>query len=106
VKRVLTESQGRVLRALVRALQPPTGRNDRHFTPVVVEAFESDEWSSLTFAGQRHRIALIVPGATVPALDGLDIVGLIVADIRIVAVAVVARGVALTVAVMTVDDGG
>lgn len=108
MRRVVTEPQGRLLRGLIRVLAPPTTRHDRHLPPIVVESFESDDWASLTFAGQRHRVALVVGGATLdslPTLERLDVAGVIVADARIVSAEAVATGVELTIAVMTVDDG-
>lgn len=103
MKRILTESQGRLLRALIRVLAPPPV--DRQFPPIVVESFDSADWASLTFAGQRHRIVLVVPGTIVPALDGLEVAGDIVAEARIVATAAAADCVSLTIAVLMVDGG-
>jgi len=104
MKRLLTKPQGCVLRALVCALGPFEGAHDREFPPVIVESFTSDEWISLTFAGHRHVIALVVPGTAVPTLGDVTVTGQIVAEAQIVTANVVAGGVALTARMMTVED--
>lgn len=96
--------QGRVLRALVHALGPFDGVQDRQFPPVIVDLFTTDDWVSLTFTGHRHLIALVVPGTTGPTLGEIAIAGQIVAEAQIVAATIVAGGVALSIRVLTIDD--
>ncbi len=106
MKPVVTEPQGRLLRALTRVLTPLATPSDRQFPSIIVVSWEANDWSSLTFAGQRHRIALTLPqsGAPIPSLDQLEIAGQIVAEARIVATAETPTGgVALDITVMTVE---
>ncbi len=76
---------------LLRAL---LGRAGVDRNRILLSNFRSTDWNSLTFAGERHEIALRIPGpgaAAVAALlmDGLEdadfvIPGQIVADIALV----------------------
>ncbi len=76
---------------LLRAL---LGRAGVDRNRILLSNFRSTDWNSLTFAGERHEIALRIPGpgaAAVAALlvDGLEdadfvIPGQIVADISLV----------------------
>jgi uncharacterized 2Fe-2S/4Fe-4S cluster protein (DUF4445 family) len=62
---------------------------------ILLSNFQSSDWNSLTFAGERHQIALSVPGPGAAAIvsllvDGLadaefTIPGQIVADIAVAA---------------------
>lgn len=76
---------------LLRALLARAGVDRNR---ILLSEFRSTDWNSLTLAGERHAIALRIPGpgaATVASLliDGLEeadfsIAGQIVADIAIV----------------------
>lgn len=75
---------------LLRALLDRAGVDRNR---ILLSNFQSTDWNSLTFAGERHQIALRIPGpgaAAVAALlaDGLEeadfaIPGQIVADIAL-----------------------
>ena len=82
---------------------------------VTVEALTSRPWASITFAGERHRLALAVPGPGAQAaidafLDGLEdrefaLRGHILADIEATGVARDADGqIRLTLEALTVED--
>ncbi|MGI4878041.1 MAG: hypothetical protein ACRYG4_11220 [Janthinobacterium lividum] len=102
---MLSEPQGRLLRAVTRLLVPQIGSN-RKLPFFTIESIETTDWGSLTFAGQRHRMTLVVPGmaiADVPSLDALDLGAAIVAEARVVSAATIGSGVVLTIAVMVVE---
>ena len=75
---------------LLRALLARAGVDRNR---ILLSSFRSTDWNSLTFAGERHKIALRIPGpgaASVAALlvEGLEdadfaIPGQIVADIAL-----------------------
>ena len=75
---------------LLRALLARAGVDRNR---ILLSSFQSTDWNSLTFAGERHEIALRIPGpgaASVAALlvEGLEdadfaIPGQIVADIAL-----------------------
>lgn len=82
---------------------------------VTVELLANRPWASITFAGERHRLALSLPGpgaqAAVDAfLDGLEerdfgLRGHILADIEATGVARDADGqIRLTLEALTVED--
>ena len=97
---------------LLRSLLARTGvARDR----VRISAFRSVDWHSLTFNGERHEIALLIPGpdaaATAALLrDGLGeaewaLSGHVVADILIVAERDVPGGdIQLEVEALTLSD--
>lgn len=76
---------------LLRALLARAGVDRNR---ILLSDFRSVDWNSLTFAGERHEIALRIPGPGAPAVaallvDGLEdaefiIPGQIVADIALV----------------------
>ncbi|QYE35803.1 hypothetical protein KZX46_07565 [Polymorphobacter sp. PAMC 29334] len=81
---------------------------NRQSPALVVESFETTDWSSLTFAGQRHRITLVVTepvSADSLSFDGLILRGSIVAEARVISATVAATGLVLDIAVMTIDVG-
>ncbi len=102
---MLSEPQGRVLRALNRviAVRP---RLDRQLPLLLVESIDTADWASLTFAGQRHRITVMVSGMTlaeVPSLETLDLGTTIVAEARVASAIAVGTEVKLVIEVMTID---
>ena len=83
--------------------------------PVTVEALASRPWASITFAGERHRLALCLPGPGAAAaadtfLDGLEerdfvLRGHILADIEAIGVERDSDGqVRLVLDALTVED--
>lgn len=83
--------------------------------PVTFESVASRPWASITFSGERHRLALCVPGPGAQAavdvfLDGLGdrefgLRGHILADIEATGVQRDADGqIRLTLEALTVDD--
>lgn len=104
---MLSEAQGRLLRAITRLLRPRIG-SDRKLPLLTIESIETTDWGSLTFAGQRHRVTLIVHDmmvAEVPSFEALDLGAAIVAEARVVSTVTVGSGVALTITVMVVENG-
>jgi hypothetical protein len=85
-RRTMTDAANGLARALCAGLAGATP---------IVEAVESRTWASITFSGERHRIALRIEGGDGPAaadrfLDGLaerefDLGGHLLADIAAVA---------------------
>jgi len=105
VKTILSEPQGRVLRALNRVIAASPGL-DRQLPSVLVESIDTVDWASLTFAGQRHRMTVMVSGMTVaevPSLAALDLGTTIVAEARVASAIAVGTGVELIIEVMTID---
>ena len=83
--------------------------------PVAFETLSSRPWASITFAGERHRLALLLPGPGAQAaadafLDGLEdrefaLRGHILADIEATGVARDADGqIRLTLEALTVEE--
>ncbi len=104
---MLTEPQRRLLRAITRLLLPRIG-SDRNLPLLTVQSIETADWGSLTFAGQRHWMTLVVPDlaiADVPSFEALHLGAEIVAEARVVSVVPVGSGVVLTIAVMVVETG-
>lgn len=73
MKPILTLSQGKLLRALVLFLST-AGKHPVAAEAIIVEAVDSRDWASLTFVGERHRIAVRLPVGTVP--DSADAIAL------------------------------
>ncbi len=102
---MLSEPQGRVLRALNRviAARPEL---DRQLPSLLVESIDTTDWASLTFAGQRHRLTVMVSSMTVtevPSLEALNLGTTIVAEARVASAIAVGSGVELVIEVMTID---
>lgn len=74
----------------------------------------SEEWASITFSGERHRLAVRLTGAGAPAavdafLHGIEereftLPGHIVADVALVSVQLEAEAVTLVLEVLTIAD--
>jgi len=58
---------------LLRALLARAGVDRNR---ILLSNFQSTDWNSLTFAGERHEIALRIPGPGSPAVAALLIEGL------------------------------
>ncbi len=102
---MLSKPQGRLLRAVTRLLLSQIG-NNRNLPLVTIESIETVDWGSLTFAGQRHRITLVVADmviADVPSFEALDLGAAIVAEARVVSAVAAGTGVVLTIAVMAIE---
>ena len=75
----LTPRQGRIVRALGFYLSK-VGKDSMTVGPssmgMTVESVETVPWASLTFAGERHRLVVHLPGAppTAQPIDGSDLV--------------------------------
>ena len=86
MKLAMTPAAASLLRALL-------GRAGVDRNRILLTDFRSTDWRSLTFAGERHRVDLRIPGPAAGAVaglltDGLDeaefsIPGHIVADIAV-----------------------
>jgi hypothetical protein len=83
--------------------------------PVTLESLASRPWASITFSGERHQLALCLPGPGAQAavdsfLDGLEdrefpLSGHILADIETTGVRRDADGqIRLTLEALTVED--
>jgi hypothetical protein len=109
MRQIVGDADGRLLRAVIAGLGGRSDGASRQDPCIIVESCESTEWASLTFAGRRHRIVLIVPPMAAAAAqsrlaDGFDLAGSIVAAIEIIAAAPVADAVTLTTAVLTINE--
>ena len=115
---VLTRLQGAVLRALTAEIagkDEPSAKQEstsRQTPSIIVESFDSIDWASLTFAGQRHRIVLRCTAEAArraAVLDAADlaIAGSIVAEFCVITSQHTAGvTVGLTIEVLTIRDGG
>ena len=65
---------------LLRALLARAGVDRNR---ILLSNFRSNDWNSLTFAGERHEIALRVPGPNAMAVVALLVAGLEEADFNI-----------------------
>jgi hypothetical protein len=65
---------------LMRALLARAGVDRNR---ILLSDFRSTDWNSLTFAGERHRISLRVPGPDAAAVTALLVEGLEEADFTI-----------------------
>jgi len=104
MKRSVTRRQGALIRAVGKHLS--TDR-DLPYTAVLVSA-DSNDWSSLTFTGERHVLVFAVPEAcSGTALDGIEFVlpDAIVAVAR-TDMAPAASGTTLTIELLVIDQRG
>ena len=69
---LLSPDQGRIVRQLVLYLSK-VGGNPPSPADVRVESVASQPWASLTFAGERHRLVVSLPGSPVPCVKAGDI---------------------------------
>lgn len=80
----LSRSQGRLVRALGTYLATwgeLSMRRDGSTHGMVLESIHSEPWTSLTFAGERHRVVVRVPAAATNPIDAsaLAVPGAIIA---------------------------
>ena len=72
MKPQFSPTQGRIARAVVLYLSRD-GNKPWCTTDGRVESIESEPWSSLTFAGERHRLIIRLCRAVPAAIDGADL---------------------------------